>query len=90
MSPTGKGRKRGPNPQGNGDDKQKRLDARKRPGWWEPYVKGSHRTVLSLRPADALPGAIRGESSVVDLVVVVVMVGVLLRIGVAVGGCCCW
>lgn len=91
-SPGRKGRKRGPKPRGDGDDKQKRLDARKRPGWWEPYVKGSHRTVLSLRPADALPGAVRGESGVVVVVVVVVLVVVVVVLVVLIfwsWWCCC-
>lgn len=42
-------------------EKRKRLEIRKRPAWWQPFEKGSHRTVLSLRPADALPGAVPGK-----------------------------
>ncbi|CAM9754729.1 unnamed protein product [Scytosiphon promiscuus] len=42
------------------DEKRKRLETRRRPAWWQTQRKGSHRTVLSLRPADAIPGAPRG------------------------------
>ncbi|CAN0234983.1 unnamed protein product [Ascophyllum nodosum] len=41
-------------------DSRKRREARKRPAWWLPQEKGSYRCVLSLRPADALPGAVAG------------------------------
>lgn len=50
------------------DEKRKRLETRRRPLWWQPPVKGAHRTVLALRPADALPGATRGACFVVFVV----------------------
>ena len=38
-----------------------RAEVRNRPRWWGDYVRGSHRCVLSLRPAGALRGATPGK-----------------------------
>lgn len=48
------------------DSGRRRREARKRPAWWQPQEKGSYRCVLSLRPADALPGAVPGEEGRIE------------------------
>lgn len=41
--------------------RSERAETRKRPDWWGPFMKGSCRRMLKLRPHTGLPRAAEGE-----------------------------